>query len=123
MRTWTGRIALEGVPTIDGRMLTPGALRWTMRPKTLYEPDLGDACGQVDKVWRHGNQVFASGVLINQVNHRGLAIEVNNPFAFFENDDPYDADAAVIRECDLYAVAVTGSPAWVECFMVLGAER
>jgi hypothetical protein len=66
---WEGVIAVEGVPTGDGRQFAPNALRWQDLPLTLtYQPPThggiagdGFEVGTIDKIWRDGNLIRAEG--------------------------------------------------------------
>ncbi|QGZ16780.1 hypothetical protein PBI_DEWDROP_133 [Microbacterium phage Dewdrop] len=59
-------LAVEGQPTIDGRLIEPGGLRWD---KVLGSQELstipvmmdGRVIGIVEKVWREGGIIRASG--------------------------------------------------------------
>jgi hypothetical protein len=62
-------LIIEGITTSDGRMVQPGALTWRNPPLPLMglreTTDLGHTgaviCGRIDKVWRDGNNLSASG--------------------------------------------------------------
>jgi hypothetical protein len=66
---WEGVIAVEGVPTGDGRQFAPNALRWQDLPLTLtYQPPShggmstdGLEVGTIEKIYRDGNLIRASG--------------------------------------------------------------
>jgi hypothetical protein len=68
-RAWEGVLAIEGVPTGDGRMIDRGALTWETGPWPLHF-DLdgnshftGVVIGEVAEVWRSGNQILGRGTL------------------------------------------------------------
>lgn len=67
---WRALLAVEGVPTEDGRMLEEGSLTWRDLPLTLQALDeetegghLGArVAGRIDRIWRDGNEVWGEGV-------------------------------------------------------------
>jgi hypothetical protein len=68
-REWEGVLAIEGVPTGDGRMIDRGALTWEAGPWPLHF-DLdgnshftGVVVGDVTEVWRSGNTIRGRGTL------------------------------------------------------------
>lgn len=68
-RAWEGVLAIEGVPTGDGRMIEKNALTWETGPWPLHF-DLdgnshftGVVVGEVSEVWRSGNQILGRGTL------------------------------------------------------------
>jgi hypothetical protein len=68
-REWEGVLAIEGVPTGDGRMIERNALTWETGPWPLHF-DLdgnshftGVVIGEVREVWRSGNQILGRGTL------------------------------------------------------------
>lgn len=70
---WEGVLAVEGIVTGDGREFAEGALTWADLPVPLRwnieDSHGGEArtkavnVGRIDKVWRDGNKIMASGVL------------------------------------------------------------
>lgn len=68
-RAWEGVLAIEGVPTGDGRMIDKDAIWWETGPWPLhYDLDgnshfTGTVIGAVTEVWRSGNQILGRGTL------------------------------------------------------------
>jgi len=70
---WEGVLAVEGITTGDGREFAPDALTWAELPIPLRwnkedshggEPHtVAVNVGRIDKIWRDGSQIMASGVL------------------------------------------------------------
>ncbi len=67
---WKALLAVEGVPTEDGRMLAEGSLTWRELPLSLTamdtsnhgEPGQAKVAGRIDVIWRDGSEVWGSGV-------------------------------------------------------------
>ena len=67
---WRALLAVEGVPTEDGRMLAEGSLKWRDLPLSLTamdtsnhgEPGPAKVAGRIDRIWRDGNEVWGEGV-------------------------------------------------------------
>lgn len=66
---WTGTIALEGTLTDDGRCFAPGSITWRDLPLTLMAQietqeghDGAQVAGRIDRIWREGYLLKASGV-------------------------------------------------------------
>lgn len=67
---WKALLAVEGVPTEDGRMLAEGSLTWRDLPLSLTamdtsahgDPGPAKVAGRIDKIWRDGSEVWGSGV-------------------------------------------------------------
>jgi 2'-5' RNA ligase len=65
---WRGILAVEGVPTGDGREFASGALVWRNLPLSLYWQrqtadghDQSVIVGSIDQIWRDGNAIRARG--------------------------------------------------------------
>lgn len=72
---WIGTIALEGVPTGDGRMIDRMALYWDSDPISLIwdraEGDhTGAVVGEVTRIWRDGDTIMAEGTLHDDSSDR-----------------------------------------------------
>jgi hypothetical protein len=73
VKIWSDVIAYEGVPTLDGRVIAPGAFKLPMTADELPVPiltrDRGSSSreyrtlGAVDFVWRVRNDIWARGTL------------------------------------------------------------
>lgn len=67
---WRALLAVEGVPTEDGRMLADGSLTWRELPLSLTAMDTsqhgaeGEArvAGRIDRIWRDGSEIWGEGV-------------------------------------------------------------
>ena len=67
---WRALLAVEGVPTEDGRMLAEGSLTWRDLPLSLMALDNTGpgghegaiVAGRIDSIWRDGNEVWGEGV-------------------------------------------------------------
>jgi hypothetical protein len=65
---WAGVLALEGIPTSDGRMITEGGLTWRGLPITLQDQlasqpghDGAVAAGPITNIFRDGQQIRGEG--------------------------------------------------------------
>lgn len=65
---WHGVLAVEGVPTGDGREFAPGALEWRNLPLSLYwQRQTADGhaqsviVGSIENIWRDGSAIRATG--------------------------------------------------------------
>ncbi len=67
---WRALLAVEGVPTEDGRLLAEGSLTWRDLPLSLMALDNTGpgghegaiVAGRIDNIWRDGNEVWGEGV-------------------------------------------------------------
>ena len=78
---WDGVLTLEGAESGDGRMFTYGSLSWDRLPIPLmYQPantggHTGSVMvGQINEVYRKGNQVYGSGIIDVAALHDGFEI-------------------------------------------------
>ncbi|QDH91654.1 hypothetical protein QDA01_gp35 [Microbacterium phage Cinna] len=113
MKPWSGTIAVEGRPTDDGRMLTPGAVTWGDLPRPLLNPDTGLALGQVDTITREGDLLRATGSWTEEDEEVGLAIALVSAEADFQGVGA----VMVVTAGVIQGVYVSESPAWPECRM------
>lgn len=65
---WTGVLAVEGVPTGDGREFGDGSLEWRDLPLSLYWQRMtadgherSAIVGSIDQIWRDGSRIRGSG--------------------------------------------------------------
>jgi hypothetical protein len=65
---WQAVLAVEGEPTEDGRLLSPGALTWRELPLPLMAlldtsqgHDGAHVAGRIDRIWRDDNQIMGAG--------------------------------------------------------------
>lgn len=78
---WDGVLTLEGAKSGDGRMFTYGSLSWDILPIPLmYQPaNTGGhsgsvMVGQINEVYRKGNQVYGAGIIDTAATYDGFAV-------------------------------------------------
>lgn len=123
---WMALLAVEGVPSEDGRMLAEGSLTWRDLPLSLMAMDettegghLGArVAGRIDKIWRDGNEVWGSGVFNSDDFGGHIADLVSNQSLRGNSIDPAvisyeyrDADTGeVLDEDALMGALMDGTP-------------
>ena len=132
---WHGVLAPEGVPSGDGRMFSPGALRNRELPLPLkWMPadaeghDGSVVVGRIDNIWRDGNELRAQGVfdhsaygyeavrLLAEGMIRGVSVDVDDATAAASEDSTsLEFSSARIAAATLCAI-----PAFSEAFVALG---
>lgn len=70
---WRGRIAEEGVESIDGRTIAPDALTWRPLPLPFSIVNGGRTVGIVDEIVRVGPEIQASGLTHDPVMEHFLS--------------------------------------------------
>lgn len=111
--SWVADIVPEGALTDDGRAMAPGALTWRDLPLTLMamiETTEGghigaEVSGRIDRIWREGNMVKASGVfdggdygaeiarLVGDGTLRGVSVDIAvSDYEFGPKDAWFDDD-------------------------------
>jgi hypothetical protein len=123
---WEGILAIEGVPTSDGRMFADGALRWrplplTLAAQTVTAPghDGAVVCGSICEIERVGNTIVGRGkfssteagqqarILIEEGALRGVSVDVASyaiAYTDTETDEVLDEQDLWTGEHDVLAV-------------------
>lgn len=146
---WEGVLALEGIPTSDGRMFSEGALTWRTLPLTLSLQtvtaeghDGGVVCGSICEIERVGQTIVGRGrfsstdpgqlarTLIEEGSLRGVSIDVASAVVVYtdENGDEVSledvwfgdiATTAVFVEAELMGAHLTPFPAFSDAHVGL----
>ena len=107
-------LAVEGVPSIDGRLCLPGSLTWDEGPMPVYGENTGDdpwsvpIIGTIEDIWRDGHLIWASGTWFGDRPEGGLCATTDS-VEFVVESERMTFSAARIR------AAYISQPAWPQC--------
>jgi len=101
--TWEGVLAVEGIPSGDGRLMEAGSLRWEGLPIPLRDAptDEGEhrgavVVGQIVEIWRASNEIRARGTFdLDSPDGREAARRVGNEMKQGVSVDLDDVDLEV----------------------------
>lgn len=140
---WEGILAIEGVPTSDGRMFAEGALIWRTLPLTLALQtvtapghDGAVVCGSICEIVRDGNNIIGRGrfsgteagdlarTLIGEGSLHGVSIDVASAVVVYTDENGDDLDpvdvgfgepaVAVFVQAEMMAATLTPFPAFAD---------
>lgn len=144
---WEGVIALEGVETVDGRLLNPWAVQWGLVPIPVFarlddqdvEPDGYGPVGRIGLIYRRGREgrrttppfeIWADGVVdLDLVRHlvredaelAMLAAEVDLDEAKLDASSFSEGDGLIRVHSGLLRRMTFGTnPAWPEVWVTIG---
>ena len=112
MHSWTGCVALEGTPTIDNRLIVPGALNWD--PPFPFLDTAGNSIGQVVEVWREGDKIMAKGSVGSWAAGEKLTVgisidRVTGGWTGGEGDEP---GVWTVSAAKILGLALSDEPTW-----------
>lgn len=116
---WRGTIAVEGKPSIDERLVLPGAFTWKPEPLALVQYDQGAATriGTVATIRRRPQEdgttlIRAEGEItlaLWDMRREGLGVSVDGVLFAAERETP------TVKHGRIHHVSVDASPIWEEC--------